>query len=208
MLVTLRGHLLVAEPTLADPNFHRSVVLLLDHGAQGALGVVLNRPGDVPVRDVVPTWAPYVTDPATLFVGGPVSTEAAICLARCPAGTSSPLWTPIDDLSDEPDDGSVGHGGAGPTAGGHAAQLGVIDLHGDPTDAPAGVQGLRIFGGYAGWSAGQLETELALDGWLVLEAEEGDVFSDSPERLWRRVLSRQRGPVRRFAAFPADPSLN
>lgn len=185
--VTLQGRLLVAEPTLADPNFHRSVVLLLDHGVHGALGVVLNRPGDVPVRDVVPTWAPYVTDPATLFVGGPVSMEAAICLARCPAGVESPVWTPIGDADE---------------------QLGVIDLHGDPTDAPVGVQGLRIFGGYAGWSAGQLESELAMDGWLVLDAEPDDVFSDHPEELWRRVLARQRGPVRRFAAFPADPSLN
>lgn len=202
LAVTLRGHLLVAEPTLADPNFHRSVVYLIDHGDQGALGVVINRPGDVPVREVVPTWAPYVTDPARLFVGGPVSKEAAICLARCPVGTESPLWTPIDELGDD-----SGAGGPGPehNAG---AQLGVIDLHGDPTDAPPGVQGLRIFGGYSGWSPGQLEAELASDGWLVLDAEDDDVFCDNPERLWRRVLARQRGPLRRFAAFPADPSLN
>lgn len=182
--VSLRGRLLVAEPTLADPNFHRSVVYLIEHGSDGALGVVLNRPGDVEVRDVVPTWAPYVSDPATVFVGGPVSTDAALCLARYPEGTESPLWTPIEN------------------------GLGVIDLHGDPADAPAGVQGVRIFGGYAGWSGGQLEGELAAEGWLVLDARPEDVFSEHPEDLWRCVLARQRGPERRLAAFPADPSLN
>lgn len=183
--MSLRGRLLVAEPTLADPNFHRAVVYLIEHGTEGALGVVLNRPGDLAVRDLVPTWAPYISDPATVFVGGPVSTEAAICMARCPAGTESPVWTPID-----------------------GGELGVIDLHADPSDAPDGVQGLRIFGGYSGWGAGQLEAELAADGWLVIDADDDDVFSEQPENLWRWVLSRQRGPVRRFAAFPADPSLN
>lgn len=182
--MSLRGRLLVAEPTLADPNFHRSVVYLIEHGPDGALGVVLNRPGDVPVREVIPTWAPYVSDPAIVFVGGPVSTEAALCLARVSSPVKSPVWTPID-------------GG-----------LGVIDLHGDPLDAPSGVQDVRVFGGYSGWSAGQLEAELAMDGWMVVDAEEDDVFTTEPDGLWRAVLARQRGPVRRLAAFPADPSLN
>lgn len=185
-MTNLRGRLLVADPTLDDPNFRRSVVFMIDHSDEGALGVILNRPGDVPVRDVVPTWAPYVTDPATLFRGGPVSERAAICLGRCPAGTESPLWTPLSPRS----------------------SVGVIDLHGDPVDAPGGVQALRIFGGYSGWSAGQVEAELEMGGWLVLAAEAADPFTADPDGLWRAVLARQRGPVRRFVAYPSDPSLN
>jgi putative transcriptional regulator len=182
--VSLRGRLLVAEPMLADPNFQRSVVYLIDHGDEGALGVVLNRPSEVPVGDVVPTWAPYVSEPRTVFIGGPVSPEAAICLGRCAPGAESPLWNPLSE------------------------ELGVVDLNGDPLLAPAGVSGLRVFAGYSGWSPGQLEAEMEMDGWFVLDAEPDDLFAETAEELWRRVLARQRGPLRRFASFPEDPSVN
>lgn len=181
---SLRGRLLVAEPTLADPNFHRTVVYLIEHNDDGSLGVVLNRPSETPVHAVVPTWSPYVSDPKIVFTGGPVSPEAAICLARCDDGTDSPLWTAL---------------GAG---------VGVLDLNGDPIDAPSGVTGLRIFAGYSGWSAGQLEVEMSMDGWFVLDAEADDIFAETADELWRRVLARQDGPLRRFAPFPEDPSVN
>jgi putative transcriptional regulator len=182
--VSLRGRLLVAEPTLADPNFHRSVVYVIDHSEEGALGVVLNRPTDVSVDDVVPSWGPYVSEPRTVFVGGPVSPEAAICLGRCPGSPDSPLWNALSD------------------------ELGVVDLNGDPLLAPAGITGLRVFAGYSGWSPGQLEAEMELDGWFALDAEADDLFAGTTEELWRRVLARQAGPVRRFAFFPEDPSVN
>lgn len=181
---SLRGRLLVAEPTLADPNFHRTVVYLIEHSDEGSLGVVLNRPTETPVHAVVPTWSPYVSDPKIVFTGGPVSPDAAICLGRCDDGDDSPLWTSL---------------GAG---------VGVVDLNGDPTDAPAGVTGLRVFAGYSGWSAGQLEMEMEMDGWFVLDAVADDIFAESADALWRRVLARQDGPLRRFAPFPEDPSVN
>lgn len=180
---SLAGKLLVAEPSLIDPNFHRTVVYLIDHGPDGALGVVLNRPSERLVRDAVPTWAPYVSDPAHVFAGGPVSPDAAICLGQCPTATDSPLWRPL------------------------SADLGVVDLNGDPTDAPPLV-GLRVFAGYSGWSAGQLEAELAMDGWFVLDAHPGDPFVESCAGLWRSVLARQPGEIRRFAAFADDPTQN
>ncbi len=181
---SLRGRLLVAEPTLADPNFHRTVVYLIEHGDDGSLGVVLNRPSETPVHAVVPTWSPYVSEPKIVFAGGPVSPEAAICLGRCADGSDSSLWTGLSD------------------------GVGVLDLNGDPLDAPRGVTGLRVFAGYSGWSAGQLEAEMAMEGWFVLDAEADDIFAETADELWRRVLARQHGPLRRFAPFPEDPSVN
>lgn len=195
--MSLRGHLLVAEPTLEDPNFRRTVVYLIEHSADGALGLVLNRPGDVPVGEAVPTWAPYVEDPDRIFVGGPVSPEGAICLARC--RSEGPLES-LFEHAPEIDPTAV-FKPITPT-------IGAIDLHGDPSDAPAGVTALRVFAGYAGWSGGQLELELEAGGWYVLDAEDDDVFTDHPERLWRDVLARQRGSLRSMAFFPEEPRWN
>lgn len=195
--MSLRGRLLVAEPTLEDPNFRRAVVYLIEHSGKGALGLILNRPGDVPVHEAVPAWAPYVDGVGTVFVGGPVSPEGAICLARCPSEG------PVDDLFEE----SVE---ADPTAlfKPITTTIGAIDLHGDPSDAPRGITALRVFAGYAGWAGGQLELELEAGGWYVLDAEDGDVFTDRPDQLWRDVLRRQRGSLRSIAHFPDDPQVN
>lgn len=182
--MTLRGRLLVAEPTLLDPNFHRTVVFLIEHGDDGALGVVLNRPSETPVAEIVPIWAPYVSDPAVVHVGGPVTPEGAICLARCAVPSASPLWQPL------------------------VGEIGALDLNGDPSDAPSGITGLRVFAGYAGWTGGQLEAELELDGWFVVNASDSDPSDPDPATLWRRVLARQPNALRRFAAFPEDLSVN
>lgn len=182
--MTLRGNLLVAEPTLLDPNFHRTVVYLIEHSDDGALGVILNRPSETHVREIVPDWAPYVSDPAVVHIGGPVNPDGALCIARCPVPTESRLWQPL------------------------SGELGVLDLNGDPADAPAAVTGLRVFAGYAGWTGGQLEAELDLDGWFVLAADDADPSDPDPATLWRRVLVRQPTSLRRFAAFPEDLSVN
>lgn len=184
--MSLQGRLLVAEPMLRDPNFHRTVVLLLEHHEdEGALGLVLNRPGDLAVRDAVPSWAPYVTGIDRIFVGGPVTPEGAVCLVRRPS-ESGPAEI-VRHLT--------------PT-------LGVLDLHADPSDAPGDISALRIFGGYSGWSAGQLESEMELGGWLVLDPVDDDVFTEEPDSLWRRVLQRQPGELRARAHFPDDPMWN
>src|SRR4051812_40084650 len=78
----LAGRLLVATPLLTDPNFARTVVFLADQNGEGALGVVLNRPSETPVTDVLPLWQPVATTPATVFVGGPVAPDGALGLAR------------------------------------------------------------------------------------------------------------------------------
>lgn len=195
--MSLRGRLLVAEPTLDDPNFRRTVVYLIEHGDGGALGLVLNRPGDVSVADAIPTWAPYVDGIDTVFIGGPVSPEGAICLARCPS--AGPLESLFEHSAE-----------ADPTAifKPITTTIGALDLHGDPVDAPPGITDLRVFAGYAGWAGGQLEGELAAGGWYVVDAADEDVFTERPKELWRTVLRRQRGALRAVAHHPEDPRWN
>ena len=178
---SIAGRLLVASPSLLDPNFYRTVVYIAEHGEAGALGLVLNRPTDAPVDDHLPDWAPAVSSPAVVFVGGPVSNEIAVGLARAP-GTPPAEWLPIE--------GS-----------------GLVDLSAGP-GALGGVDALRIFSGYSGWVEGQLEVELATDSWFVVPALPSDLYSEHPTTLWRDVLARQPGRLAFYADFPEDPSAN
>jgi putative transcriptional regulator len=173
---TLRGHLLVAAPALRDPNFHRTVVLLAEHGEDGALGLVLNRPTDTPVGEALPELASLAGSGDTVFVGGPVALESVLALAEL----------------DDPED---------------ASEL-LFGRVGFVQEADVSVLRGRIFVGYAGWSAGQLEAELEEESWLVLPAEPDDVFSDDPDGLWSAVLRRQGGPYALLSQMPLDPSLN
>ena len=180
------GRLLVATAALADPNFARAVVLLLDHDEDGSLGVVLNRPSPVPVRSVLPAWADSAGDPAVLFEGGPVSPDAALAVACVPeAGGTEPL-------------------GFRRIFG----TVGIVDLD-TPVEvlAPA-VTDLRVFAGYAGWGAGQLESEIEEGSWVVVDSTVHDVFSGSPAGLWSEVLRRQPGELAWLSTRPADPTQN
>jgi len=183
---TLKGRLLVATPALMDPNFFRTVVLIVEHTDQGALGVVLNRPSEMDL-DATPLeqWRAAAAEPPLIFVGGPVQPTAAICLARIshsPAEASS--WQPVVD------------------------GLGVLDLDGDVTEMRSDLDRLRVFAGYAGWGGGQLEREIEEGSWYVLEADPEDALSSEPIGLWRFVLRRQGGQLALVANFPADPSMN
>jgi putative transcriptional regulator len=184
------GLLLVATPQLEDPNFRRSVVLLVEHDiGGGTLGVVLNRPTEVPLDRVLPPWAGLATGPAVVFQGGPVALEHPLALARLP-GEDEPLgWRALD-------------GGA------EVARVGVVDLEAPPGLLAAELLQLRVFAGYAGWSAGQLRGEVEEGSWYLVPAEAGDVFADRPERLWQDVLRRQGGDLAFVSTFPDDPTLN
>jgi putative transcriptional regulator len=180
MSESARGRLLVATPDLQDPNFSRTVVLMLEHSEEGALGVVLNRPLELPVSEVLPDWAASATAPACLFVGGPVSPTSVIGLGR-------------------------GHGdGAQPLFDG----LATLDLEADPLESAPDLDGLRVFVGYAGWAARQLDDELTAGGWIVVDRLPDDPFSTDPSNLWRAVLRRQGGRLAMFATAPEDPSTN
>src|SRR4051812_14198173 len=132
---SLTGRLLVAAPALADPNFDRSVILVLAHGDGGALGVVLNRPSVTGVAGSLPDgWESLAAPPRVLFVGGPVGGGAAIGLARAQAPTRDTAgWSPV------------------------LGRLGTVDLGSAPDALDVSLEVVRVFAGYAGWSAGQLE---------------------------------------------------
>ncbi len=183
MTESLAGKLLVATPELGDPNFWRSVVFMVEHDdEEGALGLVLNRPSDIPVREHLPSWADVATDPCVVFVGGPVTPDVAIGLVERP-GDPPETWAPV--LED----------------------VGLADLASDP-ETLGGVRRCRVFAGYAGWVPGQLEMEVAVNSWFVLDAKRSDVFSPDPQRLWRDVLGRQDSRLSWFANYPVDPRLN
>lgn len=183
------GQLLVAAPALTDPNFTRTVVLMLDHDDAGSLGVVLNRPSRVAVGEVLAPWAPLASDPGVVFRGGPVGLDGALGLAA------------VGSVPVRPDAGPVGWR---PVVG----AVGLVDLD-TPTEVLGGaLRHLRIFAGYAGWGAGQLGDELREGAWIIADSQATDVFATDPDRLWGDVLRRQPGELPFLATRPADPSLN
>jgi putative transcriptional regulator len=179
------GHLLVATPMLLDPNFAETVVLLLDADENGALGVVLNRPSTVPVADVLETWADVVAEPEVLFQGGPVSTEGALAVGRLRSLDDAPVG--FREVTDD---------------------LGVIDLDTPVELVDGSLDGMRIYAGYAGWGAGQLESEIEEGSWYVVPSLPPDCFRDDTVGLWRDVLRRQPGEMAWHSTRPLDPDLN
>jgi putative transcriptional regulator len=176
---SLRGSLLVAGPQLHDPNFRRTVVLIADHNEEGAMGVILNRPSGMEVADAAPDLEQFVEPDTPIFAGGPVQPTSGVVLAEI-AEADEPIF---EDVVLVP---------------------GLNEL----ADVIDGAGRVRVFAGYAGWGPGQLEDEMARDDWIVEAARSDDVFSDSPETLWERVLERKGGQFALVARMPEDPSLN
>lgn len=181
-----KGRLLVATPPLEDANFDRTVVFVLEHHDEGAIGVVINRPSLEALDEPLDRWIDLQSAPSSVFTGGPVEESALIALAE----TTEPLDTDREYLN--------------PIVGTIAS----ADLTADPALVAAEVRGVRVFRGYAGWGPGQLEGEIEAGAWLVLDSEPGDVFSDRPDELWRTVLRRQPGRLAWLADVPDDLSAN
>ena len=181
------GTLLVATPRLTDPHFARSVVFVIDHRAEGTLGVILNRPSEVSVADVLPSWGPHTTRPSAVYVGGPVEQRTALCLAALRTG-EDPAAT----------GGVVGVRGP----------LALVDLDGDPESLAPRVRGLRVFAGYAGWDRGQLAGEIGRGDWFVVPALPDDVLAPPGYDLWGGVLRRQGVPLAMLATHVADARRN
>lgn len=182
--LTLTGQLLVAAPSLRNSPFERTVVLMLSHDEDGALGVIVNRPTDVAVDDVLPGWTSVVSQPGYVFQGGPVSLDSALGLVSFHTGEE-----PI---------------GVRRVVG----PVGVVDLDTPPEIVGSAIMAMRVFAGYAGWAPGQLEDEITEGSWYVVDAEPSDAFVPDAADLWQVVLRRQPGALALLASFPADPTMN
>jgi len=182
MSESLSGQLLLASPTLLDPNFARTVVLIGLHSQDGAMGVVLNRPSTVTVGEAVPQLREVVEPEDTVFVGGPVQPSSVVLLAEFldPALSSTLVL------------GRIGF---------PAPDAGIEQL----AEATAR---RRVFAGHAGWGRGQLDAELAEGDWIADVAQPEDVFTEVPEELWSAVLTRKGGSYALLARMPQDPSVN
>jgi putative transcriptional regulator len=203
------GRLLVANPLLPDTNFDRTVVLLLAYTDEGALGLVLNRPSEMVLAQSLPQWEDLAASPARVFIGGPVQHQAVICLAR----TSAPAG---DGHAGKVVDGLEAAAGLSASSPGEAfagwravtPEVGTLDLDLDPAGLGSRFREVRIFAGYAGWAAGQLEGEITAGAWWVVDPQPEDAFSPDPDLLWKKVLRRQAGALALVAAYPADPTMN
>jgi putative transcriptional regulator len=177
-----RGQLLIAGPGLLDPNFWRTVVLIVEHSGEGAFGLVLNRPSETLVGEAVPEIEELVDPDEPLYIGGPVQPSGVVVLGR--------FEDPGDGVLVAFDD------------------VGVLGAGSFPGEQAAGLRSGRAFVGHAGWGAGQLDEELERGDWILEPASSEDVFSDEPRELWSRVLTRKGGSYALVARMPADPSLN
>ncbi len=177
-----RGQLLIAGPGLADPNFWRTVVLVIEHTDEGALGLVLNRPSEMSVADAVPELEDVLDPSGELFVGGPVQPSSVIVLA---------------EFEDPGDAALIAFGDIGVLASGPPLQ-----------EIGAGVREGRAFVGHAGWGPGQLDSELERGDWILEPARRADAFSAEPLELWADVLTRKGGSYALIARMPTDPSVN
>lgn len=165
---SLKGRLLVATPLLTDPTFAGTVVLLCRHDADGAFGVILNRPLATEAVEIVPEWAERCALPSVLFDGGPVRRTNALALGLDldAARHATPGWTAVQ----------------GP--------VGMLDLRAGPASLSHTVEHVRIFAGSSGWDAEQLGREIRDDAWFVVRSRAADVFTAEPQTLWREVLRR------------------
>jgi putative transcriptional regulator len=178
---SLSGKLLIASPSLLDPNFSRTVVLIAEHGEDGAMGLVLNRVSEIDVTDAAPTLADLLEPGELVHAGGPVQPTAVMVMAEFDDPATAATLV-LD-------------------------RVGFVGADADFDALAANVVRARVFAGMAGWASGQLEAELERDDWILEPATADDVFAD-PASLWSTVLERKGGQYALVARMPPDPSLN
>jgi putative transcriptional regulator len=176
-----RGQLLIAGPGLLDPNFWRTVVLIVEHSDGGALGLVLNRPSETTVGEAVSELEQLLDVDDPLYVGGPVQPSALIVLAEFEQPDEAALIA-FDDI--------------GVLASGAQEDPSLIVRRG------------RAFVGHAGWGPGQLDDEVDRGDWILEPAVRDDAFTRTPTDLWSTVLTRKGGSYALVARMPPDPSVN
>lgn len=181
------GSLLVATPRLSDPNFRRSVIYLIAHNDRGTIGIVINRPSETAVHNVLPAWVALAARPPVVYVGGPVQTEAAMALGVLRDAAEGAALDFTEHV-------------AGPVV--------LVNLDTPPEIAHQHLRGLRVFAGHAGWGEGQLDSEIDEGAWTVLPGLPDDVLAGPRVDVWFRVLRRQGWPEALAAYYPGELSSN
>jgi putative transcriptional regulator len=176
---------LIASPHLRDPNFRQTVVLMCEHGTGGSLGVVINRPTDQHIMEVLPQATGLHGKVGLVYGGGPVQTDSLLVLHRV--------------FGEVPESQSIFDGVC---LGGDLMVLEKVFAEGGPDDV------IRVYMGYAGWAPGQLQMELATGSWIVLPADLKLVFARVPGLVWPGILHSLGGPFAIYATMPPDPSVN
>jgi len=178
--MSLVGRILVAPPGIQDERFRTALTLVIEHSDQGAIGLIINRPSLVPIDEIVPDWQELGAEPGFIFAGGPVDHDALIALGRS--------YDSVGSLA----------------LGAHS-----IDLDDQPKLVEAeGINSIRIFSGYAGWTPGQLEKEIADDYWWIVDATIDDLFTSNPAKLRSQVLKRQENRIKWYAHYPDNVRMN
>jgi putative transcriptional regulator len=180
-----KGKFLVAAPRLRDPNFRQAVILLCEHGSEGALGVVVNRPTAMLVSEALPQVPVIEGQHHVLFAGGPVQPNHVLLLYR---------------LDQEPTD--THHVFDGVYLGGNMEALEHV------LQVPSESEFFRAYVGYSGWGPGQLESEMKTGSWIILPADPAAVFQKEPSQVWPDIMKSLGQPYELYAEMPADPHLN
>ena len=178
-----KGKVLISEPFLRDANFTRSVVLLIDHGTKGSVGIIMNKPSKLIVNDIVKEFK-YL-DNIPLFKGGPVSTDTLFYLQTF-ADIEGAL--PIGD---------------GIYLNGDFNAIKRYILQGNPIEGK-----IRFFLGYAGWDTDQLQNEIEENTWIIGNADMANLVNNQIQDLWKTSLEKLGKQYKAWARFPKIPSLN
>ncbi|MBX2817144.1 MAG: YqgE/AlgH family protein [Saprospiraceae bacterium] len=179
----LKGHVLLAEPFMMDPNFRRSAVVLCEHDDEGTVGFIMNKPLDIRIEDLISNFPDFETD---LYYGGPVSTDTIHYMHN------------VGDMLDE----SI-KVGRGVYWGGDFEKLKfLIDSR---LIKPSNI---RFFVGYSGWSPGQLDQELSAGSWMVSDMHSNFLFKSDALSLWERILSGMKDPYSVIAQMPDTATWN
>ena len=179
----MKGQLLLDGGNLKGSFFHRTVVLICQHDAQGAFGLILNRPSDSKTKDVIESTLPESLQNLAMFVGGPVQPNA---LSFLHTDTFVPHANVLPNLN-------LGH-----------SLEGLLELG----ESYSNTQKVRVFAGYSGWDAGQLEGEMERQSWLTHPASLDLIFDVPPEELWRLIMRQKGWKERLLADGPEDLSWN
>lgn len=179
----LKGQLLLDNGKLQGSYFARTVILICQHDADGAFGLVLNRCTKHSLGDALVANLPNRLRQLPLFQGGPVQQQEVYFLHSAPALLDANVMPNL----------SLSHS---------------LDTLADIGESYAIDQKVKVFAGYAGWAAGQLEDEMSLDTWTTHPASIELVYNDTPQNLWKNILQSKGGFYRLLADSPEDPSLN